>query len=83
MQYGKTGSRKNIPDRVKKGVISGSATLTGCQYGKAGPAVFAGDDPGILKMITGGLVHNDTLGSAGRARVPDNVAGSGAHNIGM
>jgi hypothetical protein len=64
-------------------LLSGSAAFTRSQHGKAGPAVFAGDDPGVFKMITGSLVHNDTLSSACWAGIPDNVTGPGAHDIGM
>jgi hypothetical protein len=63
--------------------LPGSAAFAGRQHGKAGPAVLAGNHAGILEMIPGGFVHDDTFSSARGAGVPDNVSGSCAHDIEM
>ena len=59
----------------------GSTALAGRQHGQARPAVLAGDHTGILEMIPGGFIHNNALGSARGAGVPDNISGPGAHDI--
>jgi hypothetical protein len=71
---GKKGFREFLP---------GSTAIAGRQHGQAAPAMLAGNPPGFLVMIPGGLVHNNTLSRARGAGETDHVTGSGAQDIGM